>query len=70
MNDDMAVPDFDTPFQPCVVVFDEPKRTEMILRDCSMVWVLQKWDDVECGYDMETGELVAIRIYGDVSKRP
>ena len=58
------------PFEPCVVVLDDPKRTEMVLRDCATVWVIH--DDiggVDFGYDMETNELVAIRAYGDRSRR-
>lgn len=59
------------PFQPCVIVLDDPKRTEIVLSDCATVWVIH--DDiggVDFGYDMETGELVAIRAYGDRSRRP
>ena len=61
-------PDLTIPFVPCVVVLDDPKRTEMTLRDCPMVWV-QDSRETDLGYDMETGELVCIRIYGDVSQR-
>lgn len=68
MTDDMAVPDFETPFEPCAVVFDDPKRTEMILRDCVLVWVRDPIG-IDLGYDMETDELVSIRVYGDVTKR-
>lgn len=57
-------------FKPCVIVYDDPKRTEMLLRDCSVVWTHPGSDpNTDLGYDMETGELVAIRYYGDVSKR-
>ena len=57
-------------FVPCVVVMDDPKRTEMVLRDCATVWVIHRSiGAVEFGYDMENGELVAIRVYDDVSKR-
>ncbi len=62
--------DLTTPFKPCVMVLDDPKRTEMVLRDCPTVW--DTHDDVggvDFGYDMETGELVAIRVYGDRLKR-
>jgi hypothetical protein len=58
------------PFEPCVVILDDPKRTEMVLRDCATVWVDHPARvRMELGYDMDTGELVCIRIYGDVSKR-
>ena len=56
------------PFESCVQVFDDPKRTEMVLRDCAIVWRSPK-HGLDLGYDMETDELVAIRVYGDVSKR-
>lgn len=67
MGDDLLT----KPFKPCVVVLDDPKRTEMVLRDdCLTMWAM---DDgiggAEFGYDAETGELVAIRIYADVAKR-
>ncbi len=55
-------------FEPCVIVDDDPKTTEMVLRDCATVW-RPHMVGVDLGYDMESGELVAIRIYGDVSKR-
>lgn len=56
-------------FKPCVIVFDDPKRTEMVLRDCGIVWQDTSANNFELGYDMETGDLVAVRIYGDVSRR-
>jgi hypothetical protein len=69
-NDDMAIPDFDVPFEPCVIVFDTPKRTEMLLRDCNIIWRIYAGSgNVELGYDAESGDFVAVRIYGDVSKR-
>jgi hypothetical protein len=58
----------DTPFVPCVKIHGNPKRTEMILRDTATVWV-QGVALVDLGYDMETGELVCVRIYADVAKR-
>lgn len=63
-----------TSFKPCVVVFDDPLCTEIVLRDCAIVWhpvrdVVRNPTGTEVGYDMETGELVAIRVHGDVSKR-
>lgn len=58
------------PFKPCVIVFDDPKRTEIILRDCSIVWTSPANDpNTDLGHDMVTGELVAMRYYGDVSVR-
>ena len=49
------------PFEPCVIVYDDPVRTEMILRDDTISWRAHR-GDVDVGYDMETGKLVAIRI--------
>jgi len=57
-------------FVPCVTVLDDPKRTEMVLRDCPTIWVMpDDTHEVDLGYDMETGELVAVRVYGDRSRR-
>lgn len=56
-------------FKPCVVVFDDPKRTEMVLADTAISWGFQVNPNVDLGHDMETGELVAIRVYGDMSRR-
>lgn len=53
-------------FKPCVIVYSDPIRTEMVLRDCATVWV-EDAPNVDLGYDIETGELVCIRVYGDVS---
>lgn len=55
------------PFEPCVIVYDDPKTTEMVLRDAPVVWVIK--GDCDLGYDMETGDLTIIRLHGDVSKR-
>lgn len=63
MSDDLT-----KPFEPCVMVLDDPKRTEMVLRDCPVAWVYDL-AEVELGYDVETGELIAMRVYGDASKR-
>ncbi len=54
-------------FKPCVVVFEDPKRTEVVLSDAPMVWTQD--GTVDLGHDMDSGELVAIRVYGDVSRR-
>jgi hypothetical protein len=59
-----------TAFVPCVIALSDPKRVEMVLRDCATVWVqCVGAQDVDLGYDMETGDLVSIRVYGDVLKR-
>lgn len=55
-------------FVPCVVVYDDPQRTEMVLRDCATAWI-EDSSGPDLGYDMEGGDLVAIRVYGDVSRR-
>ncbi len=62
--------DLTTEFKPCVAVFDDPKRTEVVLKDCAIVWHFPEDvnGEVDLGYDMETGELVAVRLYGDRSK--
>lgn len=69
MSDDLLTKEF----VPCVVVMDDPKRTEMVLRDCPTFWVQDHrgshLQDIDLGYDLETRELVAIRVYGDVSER-
>lgn len=65
-NDDLLT----KPFTPYVVVLDDPKRTEMVLRDCPTVWWVQGCLIVDLGYDMQTGELVCIRVGGDVSTKP
>lgn len=51
-----------------VIVYDDPKRTEVVLRDRPTVWVYDM-AQFELGYDLETGELIAVRVFGDVSKR-
>ncbi|MEM7746617.1 MAG: hypothetical protein AAF346_00080 [Pseudomonadota bacterium] len=64
MADDLLTKEF----KPCVSVLDEPKRTEIVLRDVVTVW--RPRGGVDLGYDLNTNELVAIRVFGDVSKQP
>lgn len=56
-------------YVPCVIVLDDPKRTELMLRDCAVVWSFPNPQDFDLAYDMETGELVGMRVYADVSAR-
>lgn len=56
-------------FKPCVHEHREaPCYTEMMLRDTGVVWRDAVGRSVELGYDMETGELVSIRVAGSVSQ--
>ena len=51
------------PFEPCAIFYPDAGFTEVILADVAMVWI-----DDRLGYDMGTGELVAVRLPGDVTK--
>ena len=53
-------------FVPCAVYYAETDHTEIVLRDCVTVYH-PIGPDTEAGYDMETGELVVIRVPGDVT---
>ena len=55
-------------FKPCVVENNEADNTEIVLRDVATVWYFGGRDH-ELGYDMETGELVAVRVAGIVGNR-
>ena len=57
----------DTPFKPCAIFSAETGVTEFVAEDVAIVWCYH--DDVDLGYDMETGRLVAVRINGDVTTR-
>lgn len=48
-------------FTPCAIELDEARITEMVLKDCFMIWEPWGNDGVEFGYDAE-GSLQAIRI--------
>lgn len=55
-------------FKPCIFYDERMQITELILRDCMTVWcpLLQNTGHlVDLGYDQE-GELVAIKVWGDV----
>ena len=51
------------PFVPCVVEIPFMNTTEIVLKDCFMVWHQHYNRGIELAYD-EGGELVAIRVCG------
>jgi hypothetical protein len=55
-------------FEPCVIYYPHANCTEMVIRDAVTVWRLLD-GDVEAGYDAETGDLIAVRMPGDQTKR-
>lgn len=62
-DDDLTVP-----FSPCVQYLPDADHTEMVLRDVPVInRVLAP--NFSAGYDMETGDLVLLRVSGDITKR-
>lgn len=57
----------DKPFKPCAVYYPDAGFTEVVLADVATVWAPGGWSHV--GHDMETGEIVAVRLAGDQTKR-
>lgn len=51
-------------FKPCAIYYPEGNYTEIVLEDVPTVWV-----DDACGFDMDTGKLVAMRVPGDKTNR-
>ena len=56
------------PFEPCVIYYPDANYTEMVLRDVAVV-NCQLAPGFSAGFDMDTGELVMLRVSGDVTKR-
>lgn len=58
-------------FKPTIYYNDAMKLTEMVLKDRPTVWqpfgVSEHFLDL--GFDMETGELIAIKVWADVRTR-
>ncbi len=59
-------------FKPCVMYSDELRITEVLLEDTATVWC--PWGPyhghaVDCGYAMDDGRLVGIKIWDDVRCR-
>lgn len=69
ITSDMARQALEQRFEPCAIVFDDPKRTELVIRDCAVKWVFHEMA-VDIAYDIETNELVGVRFYGDVLNEP
>lgn len=63
--------DFDfPPFKPCVCFFKDGNFTEIVLEDTVTIWeYLPGGSGVALGYNLDN-EMIAIRVYGDVTKRP
>lgn len=57
------------PFRPCVIYNEAGKFTEIVLEDVATVWDSSKMGD-DVGHAMDDGRLVAVRIAGDVRKKP
>lgn len=58
-------------FKPCVLYNDNLKVTEIILEDVACVW--EPWGPyqayaVDCGYAMDDGRLIGIKIWDDVRR--
>lgn len=64
MDDDLL----EAEFKPCVTYNEQADFTEMVLRDCAVV-NRQLAPGFSAGFDMETGELVLLRVSGDVRQR-
>lgn len=56
---------FMAPFEPSAIYLKDSNATEMALADVAMVWCSR--GEVDFGYDMDGGALVAIRVNGDVT---
>lgn len=61
-------------FKPCIIYNDELRLTEMIMEDVLTVWQpygtwICKGHFVDCGYAMDDGRLVGIKIWDDVRRR-
>jgi len=54
----------DQPFEPGAFYNNDARHTELVTRDCAIVWYIMRNSDAEAGYCMETGDLVAIRLNG------
>ena len=66
----MSDAELEKPFEPSVAYDGDRDCTEMIIRDCVIVWRLCRFSEDELGYDMKTGELIAIRLAnGDFTKK-
>ena len=62
-------------FKPCVVYIERMKVTHILLEDVPTVWCPWRGTAgmghaVDLGYHAETGNLVGIKIWDDVRKRP
>jgi hypothetical protein len=55
-------------FKSCVIYQQDSHTTEVVLADVPTVW--HSIRDIDLGYDMDTEELVAIRVNGDVRRWP
>jgi len=60
-------------FKPCIMYNDALRVTEMIMEDVPTVWCPwgpYKGHAVDCGYAMDDGRLVGMKIWDDVRARP
>lgn len=58
----------DRPFQPSAIYYPDGDYTEIVTSDAPVVWSVADGRLVYVAFDMETGELVAVRLSGDVTK--
>lgn len=63
MTDDLI----NAPFKPCAIYYPDAGFTEVVLADVPTVW---SGDWAQVGYDMETGEIVAVRLPGNHERKP
>jgi hypothetical protein len=56
------------PFEPCAIEYRDANFTELVLRDCTTVYVPLGDKGVELGYD-EHGTLIVVRVPGLVATR-
>jgi hypothetical protein len=57
-------------FEPCVIYREDAGVTELVLTDVPTVWVTLPYGDIELGYHMDSGALVAVRIPGNFTVNP
>lgn len=57
-------------FVACVAYYQDADFTEIAIKDCAIVWGRMRYSEAALGYDMETGNLVAVRLLnGDYTQR-
>ena len=61
--------DLTTPFKPCAIYYPDADQTELVISDAPMFWKAYGYG-IELGYDMETKQLVAVRLFDDDFTKP